>query len=155
MEHPTPNPAAEPASVVVERRVEWPDTDAAGHRLFSAVQRWAEAAEAVLLGRLACGACSGSTPRVHYEADFLRRLWFRRDGARRAARHQGRHQFAALRLRRARRRRRRRHRAHGRRQLPGDRHRVGTVAGGGPRLRLAQAGPQEPETYTTRPFPEI
>ncbi|GAA4972581.1 thioesterase family protein [Yinghuangia aomiensis] len=79
MEDPTPNPAptaAEPASVVVERRVEWSDTDAAGHHHFSAVQRWAEAAEAVLLGRLGLRNLFGSTPRVHYEADFLRRLWF-------------------------------------------------------------------------------
>jgi acyl-CoA thioesterase FadM len=63
-------------SVVVERRVEWQDTDAAGHHHFSAIQRWAEAAEAVLMRRLGLSHLYGSTPRVHYEADFLKRLWF-------------------------------------------------------------------------------
>ncbi|WP_436771583.1 acyl-CoA thioesterase [Yinghuangia sp. YIM S09857] len=68
--------AGNPASVAIERRVEWSDTDAAGHYHFSAVQRWAEAAEAVLLRRLGLDHLFGSTPRVHYEADFHRRLWF-------------------------------------------------------------------------------
>lgn len=65
-----------PASVVVERRVEWSDTDAAGHYHFSAVQRWVEAAEAVLLRRLGLAALFGSIPRVHFEADYRERLWF-------------------------------------------------------------------------------
>ena len=64
------------ASVVVERRVEWSDTDAAGHYHFSSVLRWAEAAEAVLLRRLGLGHLFGSIPRVHFEADYLERLWF-------------------------------------------------------------------------------
>lgn len=72
--------AADPApslpSVVIERRVEWSDTDAAGHYHFSAVQRWAEAAEAVLLRRLGLDRLFGSIPRVHFEADYRERLWF-------------------------------------------------------------------------------
>ncbi|MFJ1708483.1 acyl-CoA thioesterase [Kitasatospora sp. NPDC088346] len=63
-------------SVVIERKVEWSDTDAAGHHHFSAVLRWAEAAEAVLLRRLGLDGLFGSIPRVHFEADYLERLWF-------------------------------------------------------------------------------
>jgi acyl-CoA thioester hydrolase len=62
--------------VVVERRVEWGDTDAAGHYHYSAVQRWVEAAEAVLLRRLGLDHLFGSIPRVHFEADYRERLWF-------------------------------------------------------------------------------
>ncbi|WP_370116271.1 acyl-CoA thioesterase [Streptacidiphilus sp. MAP12-33] len=65
-----------PAGVVVERRVEWHDTDAAGHYHFSSIQRWAEAAEAVLLRRLGLAQLFGSIPRVHFEADYRERLWF-------------------------------------------------------------------------------
>jgi len=38
-------------SVVVHRRVEWHDTDAAGHHHHGAVLRWVESAETVLLER--------------------------------------------------------------------------------------------------------
>ncbi|QMU77129.1 acyl-CoA thioesterase [Streptacidiphilus sp. PB12-B1b] len=69
------SPASLP-SVLVERRVEWSDTDAAGHYHFSAVLRWAEAAEAVLLRRLGLAELFGSIPRVHFEADYRERLWF-------------------------------------------------------------------------------
>ncbi|GAA1400843.1 AMP-binding protein [Kitasatospora putterlickiae] len=68
--------AAAPASVTTERRVEWSDTDAAGHYHFSAVQRWAEAAEATLLRRLGLDGLFGRIPRVHFEADYRERLWF-------------------------------------------------------------------------------
>ncbi len=70
-----PEPSRLP-SVVVERRVEWPDTDAAGHYHHSTVVRWVEAAEAVLLRRLGLAHLFGSTPRVHFEADYRARLWF-------------------------------------------------------------------------------
>ncbi len=50
---------ADPASVVIERRVEWPDTDAAGHQPHSVVMRWVEEAEAALLERLGSRGCSG------------------------------------------------------------------------------------------------
>ncbi|MEU6285695.1 acyl-CoA thioesterase [Streptomyces sp. NPDC047028] len=62
--------------MVVERRVEWPDTDAAGHYHHSTVVRWVEAAEAALLRRLGLAHLFGSTPRVHFEADYRARLWF-------------------------------------------------------------------------------
>ncbi|MFG2328099.1 acyl-CoA thioesterase [Streptomyces sp. NPDC048604] len=63
-------------SIVIERRVEWPDTDAAGHYHHSTVVRWVEAAEAALLRRLGLAHLFGSTPRVHFEADYRARLWF-------------------------------------------------------------------------------
>nr|WP_267884024.1 thioesterase family protein [Streptomyces sp. NRRL WC-3742] len=62
--------------MAIERRVEWSDTDAAGHYHFSAVQRWAEAAEAALLRRLGLAELFGRIPRVHFEADYRERLWF-------------------------------------------------------------------------------
>ncbi|MFJ7779196.1 acyl-CoA thioesterase [Streptomyces yangpuensis] len=70
------SPSPSPSSVVVERRVEWADTDAAGHYHHSTVVRWVEAAEAVLLHRLGLSHLFGSTPRVHFEADYRARLWF-------------------------------------------------------------------------------
>ncbi|MFJ7246955.1 acyl-CoA thioesterase [Kitasatospora sp. NPDC098652] len=72
----TPEPAPAPAAITIERRVEWSDTDAAGHYHFSAVQRWAEAAEAALLRRLGLAELFGRIPRVHFEADYRERLWF-------------------------------------------------------------------------------
>jgi acyl-CoA thioester hydrolase len=63
-------------SVVVHRRVEWHDTDAAGHHHHGAVLRWVEAAEAELLRGLGIADLFGRTPRVHYEADYRARLWF-------------------------------------------------------------------------------
>lgn len=73
---PPPPPSSLQPSVVVERRVEWTDTDAAGHYHHSTVVRWVEAAEAVLLHRLGLSHLFGSTPRVHFEADYRARLWF-------------------------------------------------------------------------------
>lgn len=64
-------------SVMIERTVEWPDTDAAGHYHHSAVIRWVEAAEAALHERLELPELFGTVPRVHYEVDYLERLWFR------------------------------------------------------------------------------
>jgi len=51
-----------PASVVVDRRVEWQDTDAAGHYHHSTVIRWVEAAEAVLAWTGATTGSCGSEP---------------------------------------------------------------------------------------------
>jgi acyl-CoA thioesterase FadM len=62
--------------VVIERRVEWSDTDAAGHQHYSSILRWAEAAEAQLLRELDVAWLFGRTPRVHHEVDYLGRLWF-------------------------------------------------------------------------------
>lgn len=69
--------ASEPAAVVVQRRVEWPDTDAAGHYHHSTVVRWVEAAESVLHERIGLLDLFGVVPRVRYEVDYLARLWFR------------------------------------------------------------------------------
>lgn len=65
------------AGIVVRQRVEWRDTDAAGHYHHSAVLHWAEVAEARLQESLGLGDLFGSVPRVRYEADYLARLWFR------------------------------------------------------------------------------
>ena len=64
------------ATVTVQRRVEWPDTDAAGHYHHSTVVRWVEAAEAVLYERLGLLELFGRIPRVHYQVDYRARLWF-------------------------------------------------------------------------------
>ncbi|MFD9550596.1 acyl-CoA thioesterase [Nocardia salmonicida] len=68
--------ARRPASVVIDRRVDWMDTDAAGHYHHSTVIRWVEAAEAVLLQRLGLQGLFGAIPRVRYEVNYLDRLWF-------------------------------------------------------------------------------
>jgi YbgC/YbaW family acyl-CoA thioester hydrolase len=65
------------AVVTIERQVEWPDTDAAGHYHHATVIRWVEAAEAALLDKLGLLELFGTVPRVHYEVDYLARLWFR------------------------------------------------------------------------------
>lgn len=65
------------ASVTIERMVEWPDTDAAGHYHHSAVIRWIEAAEAELHEQVGLPELFGTVPRVRYEVDYLARLWFR------------------------------------------------------------------------------
>lgn len=62
--------------VEIERRVEWSDTDAAGHQHYTAILRWAEAAEAELLRTLGLGWLFGRLPRVRHEVDYLGRLWF-------------------------------------------------------------------------------
>jgi acyl-CoA thioester hydrolase len=63
-------------AAMVERRVEWPDTDASGHQHNSAVIRWAEAAEAELLRRNGLEWLWGRTPRVRHEINYRGRLWF-------------------------------------------------------------------------------
>jgi acyl-CoA thioester hydrolase len=64
-------------SIRIERVVEWPDTDAAGHYHHSSVIRWVEAAESELHLALGLPELFGHVPRVHYEVDYLERLWFR------------------------------------------------------------------------------
>jgi acyl-CoA thioester hydrolase len=67
-----------PASIEVRRRVEWSDTDAAGHHHNTAVLRWLEEAETVLHERLGIVEQTfGRTPRVRLEIDFTERLYFR------------------------------------------------------------------------------
>ena len=70
--------AAAPAALAVtlRRRVEWHDTDAAGHQHHSAILRWVEAAEAELLRAHGLDWLFGRTPRVRHEVDYRARLWF-------------------------------------------------------------------------------
>jgi len=63
-------------SVVVHRRVDWHDTDAAGHHHHGAVLRWVESAESVLLIRRGATELFGRAPRVHYEVDYRSRLYY-------------------------------------------------------------------------------
>src|SRR5438034_1550598 len=70
--------ASSPASIVVQRRIEWPDTDASGMYHNTAAFRFIEVAETTLLDRLGfVHEIYGRHPRVHIEADFLRPLRFR------------------------------------------------------------------------------
>src|SRR6266516_1306782 len=67
-----------PASIVVQRRIEWPDTDASGMYHNTAAFRFVEVAETALLERLGfLHDVYGRHPRAHIEADFLRPLRFR------------------------------------------------------------------------------
>src|SRR5919198_4724602 len=67
-----------PASIVVQRRIEWPDTDASGMYHNTAAFRFIEVAETALLDRLGfVHDIYGRHPRVHIEADFLLPLRFR------------------------------------------------------------------------------
>jgi acyl-CoA thioester hydrolase len=62
----------------VQRRVEWADTDGAGHQHFTAVLRWLEEAETCLHERLGIiDRTWGHIPRVHLDVDFTARLYFR------------------------------------------------------------------------------
>lgn len=63
--------------VTLQRVVEWPDTDAAGHYHHSTVLRWAEAAEAELYAARGLSDYFGVIPRVRYEVEYSTRLWFR------------------------------------------------------------------------------
>ncbi|MFF2653679.1 acyl-CoA thioesterase [Streptomyces sp. NPDC058045] len=73
---PHPDGPDTAAEVVLERTVEWYDTDASGHQHHSAVLRWVEAAEAELLRRRGLDGLFGRTPRVRHEVDYRSRLWF-------------------------------------------------------------------------------
>ncbi|QDQ96201.1 acyl-CoA thioesterase [Tomitella fengzijianii] len=64
-------------AVTIRRRLEWPDTDAAGHQHHSVVMRWAEEAEAELLESIGYATLFGRIPRVVFEAQYLQRLWLR------------------------------------------------------------------------------
>jgi YbgC/YbaW family acyl-CoA thioester hydrolase len=66
----------DPASVVIRRRIEWIDTDAAGIYHWTTVFRLAEAAEAAMLTALGIEGTFGSAPRVAVSVDFKRSLRF-------------------------------------------------------------------------------
>ncbi len=57
-------------------RVEWMDTDAAGHHHNTAITRWVESAEAALMRERGLAGYFGVAPRVRHEVDFEARLWF-------------------------------------------------------------------------------
>lgn len=66
------------ASIVVQRRIEWPDTDASGQWHNTAAFRFIEVAETALLERLGIlEEIYGRLPRVRIETDFKRLLSFR------------------------------------------------------------------------------
>ncbi|GAA3222765.1 hypothetical protein GCM10017691_09170 [Pseudonocardia petroleophila] len=70
----------DPARVRIRRRVEWAQTDAAGHHHWTAVLHWAEQAETVLHERLGIAELTfGREPRVNATVDFTARLYFRDD----------------------------------------------------------------------------
>jgi acyl-CoA thioesterase FadM len=67
----------DPARVVLNRRIEWMDTDAAGIYHWTTVFRLAEAAEAALHTALGIADFTfGATPRVAVQASFARPLRF-------------------------------------------------------------------------------
>jgi 2-aminobenzoate-CoA ligase len=70
--------SAVPASITIQRRIEWSDTDASGHWHNTAAFRMVEWAETALFERLGIlEDVYGHLPRVHVEADFHRLLAFR------------------------------------------------------------------------------
>src|SRR5919202_2733653 len=67
----------DPARIVLRRRIEWIDTDAAGIYHWTTAFRLAEAAEAALHTALGIADFTfGATPRVSVGAEFLRPLRF-------------------------------------------------------------------------------
>jgi YbgC/YbaW family acyl-CoA thioester hydrolase len=66
----------DPASVVIRRRIEWIDTDAAGIYHWTTVFRFAEAAEAAMYTGLGIERTFGSAPRVAVSANFRSSLRF-------------------------------------------------------------------------------
>lgn len=67
-----------PASLTIQRRIEWSDTDASGHWHNTAAFRMVEWAETALLERLGLlDDVYAYLPRVHVTADFHRALDFR------------------------------------------------------------------------------
>ena len=67
----------DPARLVLRRRIEWMDTDAAGIYHWTTVFRLAEAAEAALHTALGIADFTfGATPRVAVQASFARSLRF-------------------------------------------------------------------------------
>ena len=67
----------DPARIVLRRRIEWMDTDAAGIYHWTTVFRLAEAAEAALHTALGIADFTfGATPRVAVQATFARSLRF-------------------------------------------------------------------------------
>jgi acyl-CoA thioester hydrolase len=69
--------ASGPASIRLQRRIEWWDTDASGYYHNTAISRLLETAETLLLARLGIlHEVYHRLPRVRLEIDFLRPLAF-------------------------------------------------------------------------------
>jgi len=67
-----------PASIRIQRRIEWSDTDASGAWHNSAAFNLIESAEVALVDALGFREdVYGRHPRAHIEADFLAPMWFR------------------------------------------------------------------------------
>lgn len=73
---PEPVDGVGPAGAVHRCRVEWADTDAAGHHHNSLIGRLVEAAEAALVREFGFDGYFDVAPRVRYEVDFRAPLWF-------------------------------------------------------------------------------
>lgn len=72
------SPSKSPASIMIQRRIEWSDTDASGHYHNTAAFRMIEWAETALFERLGLlEDIYGHLPRVHISIDFKRLLDFR------------------------------------------------------------------------------
>ena len=70
--------ATQPVRAVIRRRVEWAQTDAAGHQHWISVLHWAEQAETELHEQLGIADRTfGREPRAHVTVDFTARLFFR------------------------------------------------------------------------------
>ncbi|MDE0973925.1 MAG: acyl-CoA thioesterase [Candidatus Nanopelagicales bacterium] len=68
------------ASITVLKRLEWADTDAAGHNHFSVAVRWLEEVEHELRRLIELPTeLTGSIPRVHVEVDYRERIWFNQE----------------------------------------------------------------------------
>jgi 2-aminobenzoate-CoA ligase len=74
--HADAAPDPDPVSIVVERVVEWSDTDATGHVHNGLAGRLLEAAEGELLRRLGLVDLMRHMPRVRLVLEYRRRLWF-------------------------------------------------------------------------------
>lgn len=64
------------ASAVYSTRVDWMDTDAAGHHHNTSIIRFVEAAEATFMRERGLLEYFGAAPRVRFEVDFTSALWF-------------------------------------------------------------------------------
>jgi acyl-CoA thioester hydrolase len=64
------------ARAVYRGRVEWMDTDAAGHHHNTSIIRFVEAAEAKFMRERGISGYFGTAPRVRFEVDFTSPLWF-------------------------------------------------------------------------------
>lgn len=65
--------------LTTRRRLQWAETDAAGHNHFSSAVRWLEEGEHELWCRLGLAELVPCVPRVHLEIDYRERIWFHQE----------------------------------------------------------------------------